>query len=282
MTKQAVKLLAADLQVGEDTGFVQCPFCMAEHEEKFSVSRVDNGLLYNCFRASCGASGFIGTGYWEADYGEKPVRPKRRPYTGSLKSLEVRDLKYFEEAFGIHPNGFRVTERDEYALPLLDPIGRNKGWIIRQPRWKGIECPRKGNPNPDYPKALSYKNEPDHSKLSWGREVEWDKDHLVIVEDILSAWKISQVSKHLGVSLNGVTMGYEEVKEIGRTRPLSVTIWLDPDATNAAYKIQRKWGLSFNYCSVITSEHDPKDMPAQAIKELLNAGWESDSELPSE
>lgn len=277
MSKQAVKLLAQGLSVGEDSGFVPCPFCHAEHEQKFSVSRLDTGLIYNCFRASCGASGFISTGYWEADYGEKPVRPKRRPYTGELHEYTAEDTAFFREAWDIEPTGFMVTDRDEYALPILGPTGFRKGWVIRQPRWKSApECARTGNPNPDYPKALTYKDEPDHSKLSWGRKTRGDMEHIVLVEDILSAWKITQHTNHIGVALQGTTLGYEEVKEIGRERPLSVTIWLDPDATNAAYKIQHKWGLSFNQCSVITSDADPKDIAPEVLREKLDARWQGD------
>jgi hypothetical protein len=95
----------------------------------------------------------------------------------------------------------------------------------------------------------------------------------VIVEDILSAWKITQQTESVGVALNGADMGYEEVKELGGETPLSVTIWLDPDATNQAYKIQHKWGLSFNYCSVVTSEADPKDLSYDELMEKLDVGW---------
>lgn len=283
MSKQAVKLIAADLAVGEDSGFVQCPFCMAEHEEKFSVTRTETGLLYNCFRASCGASGFLGTGYWEADYGEKPVRPKRRPYLYPLQDLTVEDREFFKSTWGVYPTGFKVTERDEYAFPLNDARGYRKGWVIRQPIWKGRECHRHGVDNDDYPKAMTYKDKPEYSKLSWGKKnVEHCNGvelgplknlHIVIVEDVLSAWKVTQCSHAIGVALNGAQMGYEDVKEIGAQRPVAVSIWLDPDATSQAYKIQHKWGLSFNFCHVITSEHDPKDMSREDIKEKLNVGW---------
>jgi len=274
MSKQAVKLLAEGLSVGEDTGFVECPFCQAPHEQKFSVTRIDTGLLYNCFRASCGASGFVGTGYWEADKGQKPVKPKRRPYTHPLTPLTAEDFEFFYFTWGIKPNGFMVTDQDEYALPMLSPVSYRKGWVIRQPMWKGRTCHRHGVPGK--PKALSYKDEPHYSRLSWSDEPT-DADHIVVVEDILSAWKIGQSSNAIGVALNGADMGYEEVKEIGAVRPVSVSVWLDPDATNQAYKIVHKWGLSFNYCSVITSDKDPKDISPEEIKEKLsNVGWEGD------
>jgi hypothetical protein len=267
MSKQAVKLLAENLSVGEDTGFIDCPFCQAPHEQKFSITRIDNGLLYNCFRASCGAAGFVGTGYWEAEKGERPVKPKRRPYTHPLFELLQEDENFFADTWSIMPRGYMVTDQDEFALPILGPTGYRKGWVIRQPLWKGRNCHRHGVPGK--PKALTYKDEPEHSRLSWGQKSLDEQAHIVIVEDILSAWKVSQYSTAIGVALNGADMGYEEVKEIGSTRPLAVSIWLDPDATNQAYKIQSKWGLSFNLCSIITSEKDPKDISPEEIKERV-------------
>lgn len=271
MSKQEVKLLAADLRVGEDSGFIPCPFCRAEHEEKFSITRSETGLLYNCFRASCGASGFIGTGYWEAEYGEKPARPKRRPYLGKVLPLEGQDIKFFRDTWGLrNTEGFGVTDRDEYILPLLAPDGYRKGYVVRQPQWKGRStCPRKGVEGK--PRALTYKDEPHFSKLSWSHQR--SSKHVVIVEDIISAWKISQVGAARGVALNGAQMGYEDVKEVGAQRPGVVTVWLDPDATNAAYKIQSKWGLSFNFCHVVTSHSDPKDMTEEEIKEKLDVAF---------
>jgi hypothetical protein len=269
VSKQAVKLLADGLGVGEDTGFVTCPFCQAEHEEKFSVTRIDTGLLYNCFRASCGAAGFVGTGYWESEPGVVPTRPQRKPYTQSLHVLESADVDFFVDTWNLAPRGYRITDSDEYALPILGTTGFRKGWVIRQPRWKGVQCHRYGEPGK--PKALTYKDEPDYSRLSWGKKCLDRWAHVVLVEDILSAWKVSQCTYAYGVSLNGADLGYEEVKEVCSVSPLKVSIWLDPDATNQAYKIQSKWGMSFNDCAVLTGDDDPKALSQEILQEKLDA-----------
>ena len=272
MSKQAVRLLAANLGIGEDTGFVECPFCQAPHEEKFSVTRTETGLLYNCFRASCSAGGFIGTGYWQPDVGAKPVRPKRRPYLKPLHRLTEADKLFFVDVWSIRPTEFMHTQEDEYAFPILNPDGYRKGWVIRQPVWKGrYTCHRDGVAGK--PKALTYKDELEASRLSWSPQLT-DSKHVVIVEDIISAWKVGQFTAARGVALNGADLGYEEVREIGRFRPDAVTIWLDPDATNQAYKIQSKWGLSFNYCHVVTTDADPKDHDPDKMQEVINVEWE--------
>lgn len=281
--KKQVKLLASGLHVGEDSGFTECPFCQVNHEEKFSVTRLDTGLVYNCFRASCGAKGFISTGYWEAEYGEKPVRPKQRPYVNRLHTPSDLDNDFFRGTWGIEPYGFKVTHRDEFALPMEGPAGNRRGWVIRQPVWKGRECHRKGVEGK--PKALTYKDRAEDSRLAWASFVGYlpfttdvsrgISKHIVLVEDILSAYKVSQSLPKVatGVALNGVDLGYQEVIEIGKESPLVVSIFLDPDATNAAYRIQAKWGLSFNYCRVITADRDPKDIDKEELEALLVVDW---------
>lgn len=274
MSKNDVKLLGADLAVGESTEFVRCPFCMAEHEQKFSVTRTETGLLYNCFRASCPAGGFVGTGYWEAAPPAGIIKPKRRPYLRPLYPITAKDEVFFRKTWDLNPRGFMHTDRDEYALPILAPHGFRKGWVIRQPVWKGRKCWRSGVPGK--PKALTYKDDPEQSKLSWSRRLttENSPDHIVVVEDILSAWKVSQSCSARAVALNGADMGYTEVAEIAQTSPAAVTIWLDPDATSQAYRLLGKWGLSFNYCSVLISEADPKDIPKDEIRRrIADAGW---------
>jgi hypothetical protein len=282
VSKQAVKLIGEGLGIGESTEMMECPFCLAGHEKKFSVSRNEQGLLYGCFRASCSAAGFVPTGFWEGVPSDlKPVK-KRKPYIWPLSKTTGMDHKFFTETWGLYPTQFKVTERDEYAFPILNPDGFRKGYVIRQPVWKGRECHRKGVPGK--PKALTYKDEPHYSRLSWAparyvvpnRRVR-NTQHVVIVEDILSAWKIAQSTHVSAVALNGANLGYEEVKEIAGLRPALVTVWLDPDATTQAYRIQSKWGLSFNHCSVITSDADPKDISEEVIKEkLADAGFEGD------
>jgi len=275
MSKHAVKLLAQGLSIGEDTGFVECPFCMAAHEEKFSVTRTVTGLLYNCFRASCGASGFIPTGYWDDGPAARTTpKPKNRPYINALYLLTDMDTTFFKEEWGVDPIDFKVTSKDEYALPILHPVGFPRGWVIRQPVWKGVtSCPRKGVPNK--PKALNYKDRHDHSRLSWSPWSRVVNPHqVVVVEDIISAWKIGQCYRDArGVALNGAKMGYPEAAEIAKENPTCVTIWLDPDVTNQAYKILHRWGLSFNYCRVVTSDADPKDMTPKQIEEILHVEW---------
>lgn len=267
MSKQEVKLIGADLQIGESVDGLECPFCRATHEHKFGVTRTENGLLYGCWRASCSGSGFIPTG--AADF--EKVRPSKKPpkpYRFPLHDLTEEDLQFFQDTWGLEMGDEKVTERDEYAFPILDPRGYRKGWVIRQPRWKGVTCGRTGQEG--YPKALTFKDDPDHSRLSW--PISPSEYHpgstVVVVEDYLSALKIVQATEGRirACALNGADMGNHEAKEIAQVSPHEVVIWLDPDATGAAYRLQAKYGLAFPLCRVTTSELDPKDMSPDVIR----------------
>lgn len=278
MSKLEVKLLGEGLAVGESTDFLPCPFCYAKHEQKFSVTRSETGLLYNCFRASCSASGFVG-GYYEVEPGLYKPLVKRKPYLGSLNALSLEDKEFFAHTWNVYPRGFMATADDEYALPMLAADGFRRGWVIRQPRWKGRECHKVGVVSK--PKALTYKDEPSYTKLSWAPGSVSD-EHVVIVEDILSAWKVTQSTGYKAVALNGAQLGYAEIKEICELKPVLVTVWLDPDATKQAYAIQAKWGLSFNHCAVTVSKADPKDITRPEIAQrLADDRRESDSSLPT-
>ena len=50
--------LNSELEVGETTRSVQCPFCLKQNGD-FAVTRTEDGLLYKCFRVACDSRGFI-------------------------------------------------------------------------------------------------------------------------------------------------------------------------------------------------------------------------------
>lgn len=278
--KTQVRLLGADL--GLDCSLTTtCPFCNAA-EKKFSIKRTASGFLYNCYRASCGSSGFA------SDSGEIPegavsTKPKRRPWINPTYNLLPVDVAFFEETWGIQDAGdyMKFTADNRYAFKLRPPSGMlvklppygigDRGWLIRSPVWKGVVCHRETTYTG--PKSVSYFNDPDGSHLAWTKEVTVDS-HIVLCEDFLSAIKVSQsCRKTVGVSLSGVHLDYAGVEEILALNPLCVTICLDPDAQKAAYRMLQKWGLLFNACQIISFDKDPKDISASELCEKLTLRW---------
>ena len=274
-----VRMEAEGLGVGATLSAVLCPACGGGERKsrKFSITRNPDGLLYHCFRASCGASGFIPTAGILLHGGPMPTdtvaRAKSRVYTGELLPLEPADKEYFMARFGIEcdalPAGLlNVNERGEYVTEIRDSLGRGRGYVVRRGGWTGEPAaprPRKT----DGPKSLVFMNDPRTPAQAWMPV--WSGGNprrVLLVEDCMSAivagyydWKPCAL---LGTHLNA-----ERVREIALEMPTEVVIALDRDATNAAFGMARKWGLAFPKVRVIPLLKDIKDTSPDELQRLL-------------
>ena len=287
--KNDVRLLGANLRVGEEAELTTCPSCLSVHEKKFSVKRTERGLLYNCYRGTCRFSGFL------SEVGELPegavfTTPIKKPWIQPLLRLEPMDVDFFWDTWEIAPHGIRVTEDQRYALPLVGPTGRTGGWVIRRPEWSGKVCPRTCIIG--YAKAMTYKNDPIIPTTSycfgadkelvtpWGEKHSFPErvQHVVLVEDYLSALKVTQAlegtqQRTVGIALNGTHIDYRGISQILEMQPLMVSICLDPNAQAQAFKLLAKWGLSFNACRVLALDDDPKAVSKDELRERLLVRW---------
>jgi hypothetical protein len=268
-TRGSIRLLAADLYVGDTASNILCPFCGVQHEKKFSITRTEGGLLYNCYRAKCGESGFVpDEGAWIQR--TKPDVPVDRPYIQKLYPIEDIDVEFFEHHFGISTSyirQIRLTEDGRYALPLFSPQGARRGWCIRQPVWSGL--PQIRGAVPGMPKAQTYKDRAYYPNTGWSRTAPQIRPKIVLTEDVFSAAKVAAAG-YTTVSLQGISLSYDGAKEIKQADPLFVAIWLDPGAESAAYRLLDKWGLTFNYTCVIVGDKDPKYYSKDEIEEKLS------------
>lgn len=284
--RNTIRLYAEGMEVGEDLTNLECPSCQVGHEKKFSISRVEGGILYNCYRGKCGFKGFIpDVGLWETR--SDPTRPVNRPFTGDVFPLNEQETQFFMDTFGLDylrvSADLRRTDhygRFHYVLPIHGPYELWRGHQLRQPHWYGVEhIPHSEEYDPNYPKASTYKNKYTDPVISWAAtkaqrsEILYgERMHVVLVEDYLSAMRVSCPEQRVvGVALNGTQLNYEGVKEIKKINPLAVSIWLDPGAEHAAYRILKEWGLTFNYTNVIVSEYmkDPKYHTDEELEEVL-------------
>ena len=254
--KNEIRLLAADMQIG-DTQRVVCPFC-GDRERTFSITRHENGLLYNCYRASCGSRGF--TPEPGHDLPNRPPKPKVQPYRGELQVLGEDDFEYFSWHYDLCRDSVRDSvvdaiyrnEHDEYVLPVRNPVGRVRGYNVRQP-WPG--APRKGREGAPKSKLWMHSEEP---SMAWYTYPGIPRT-LVVVEDQLSAMMASEQYECDAVALLGTHMNAERAREIASVRPEEVIIALDPDATDQAFAMARKWGLAWPKCLVAILDRDIKD-----------------------
>ncbi len=260
--KTEARLIAANLAANQ-TAYVDCPACGGHR--KFSVTRRPAGVIWNCFKLECDVKGST---IEHAALQPAPARgTKLKPYTGAIYNPDVRDCAYFYERFGLEGIGdcIAVSVDDRYIFPVQNYLGHISGYVLREPVWSGIECPRKGTGRG--PKAVLYMHS-DAPTQSWYRS-KYAGPKIVLVEDQLSAMKVAQQTETTAVALLGTQLDARKVREISQYRPDEVIIALDEDATDQAFKLARKWGLAFSKVRVAILEQDLKDTDNDDILEVL-------------
>ena len=242
-----------------DSLTTQCPEC---GREKFSITRTSTGLLYNCYRDACDTAGHAGAvGISQKREKHKTLKQgKLRPYVGGLRELRGHEYARFIvdnrcERDRIQNCGrFKwATDAGCYAFPVMDPRGFERGIVLR--RFDGR-----------LPKA-STRMHTDGPHLSWYQGGE-DR-RVVLVEDQISAVRLQPW--YTTVSLLGTSLTPEGAMEIANYKPTRVTIALDEDAVNTAYKLRKWYGLLFPAVDVVHLSKDVKHMTDEEIEEKFNA-----------
>jgi len=262
--KQEIKLTALHLAV-DDTIMAECPFCCAQHEHKLAITRKDTGLIYHCFRASCGASGFIPSNSSDVEAPKKGKKTKIRMYDGPVWWPIDYPFSFLQERFGIHPRYLQelgIVDIDElnYLLPVYS-IKSNK--VSRQLRYfDGTEPKAVLYP---YSQGPYYQEHRGKSKEYMGKPV------TVVVEDYFSMLKVQQNSRGnvRAVSIVGTHISEEMAIWLGRTSS-KIVMMLDPDAVSKAFKWKRTYSLIWPECNVVLLEEDPKDTDNEVLTELLS------------
>lgn len=246
-----VCLLGAELDVGESMR-TYCPTC---GRKEFSITRDDDGLLYQCFRASCSTAGRTG--------GRSLIRVRRKPTTVHRYEGAVQDMNDATSAVLADRVGFdsdhlivakaRVAEDGRVAFPIIGPLGTRRGWVLRA--YDGRE-----------PKALT-RMDIEEPHTSWYTASRWERGQTVwLVEDIPSAVRAARYVDCIalcGTGCNDATVG--EISAHYRN-----VVWaLDADATTTALKQHRKWSLFFETSRVQVLERDFKDTEEEILCGLL-------------
>lgn len=271
--QDVVRMAGRGLAIGENAEPSNCPFCRADHEAKFSVKRVEDGYLYNCFRGKCGAAGFVSAS-GAASFASRHSREKRNRYmiydSSRLKGLDAEDYRFFEMKWNLRKNALAgnvfISPEDEYVFRIRDSRDVTRGWHVRQPVWKGVRCHRNGLADMGKPKGMTYKDDPESSKAAWfNRE---SNGPLVIVEDYLSAMKVLQAGFR-ALCLFGTVITDADKQEIRSQGIIGGTvIWLDADAQEQAYRNAQRHGVNLNMRVVCTTK-DPKALSESAIQEVI-------------
>ena len=237
-----------DLAIGE-TYRGRCPAC--HRPSTFSVTRLSNSLVYNCYAASCGLRGRKGTALTADDMRqrysrEQPETPTPRPLPSFTHHEHVTRLC---EAHGITPEDV-----------AYDPLRGRVVFILRDLRGRAIDAIGR-TVRGDLPKWLRYSDSKAPVVVGDGR---W----LILVEDIVSARKACQACPAAAsMALLGTSRSTEHLMRASQFD--QVFICLDKDATDKAVAIHRRLSAFVDRCVVVMLSSDIKDMQDRDIRELF-------------
>lgn len=264
-----LKLQALDLHVDESK-IIHCPFCKATHERSLSITRKESGVVYHCFRASCGVSGFVPSSPGQM-HTHREVK-KTKPYRGTMIWYDHYHFPFLSERFGIDPvymDGIAIADEEQhhYLLPVANIYRQGViGWQLR--KFDGSK-----------PKAILY-YEDAGPYLQYvpvpNRGLYRSKPTIYVVEDYFSMLKVQEACDRQNlngkaISILGTHITDELAVWLGK-HSKTVRMMLDPDALSKAYKFNKQYGLLWGNSSVVLLDQDPKDTPMDALKEIVTYG----------
>lgn len=263
LVEESIKSNALDYEVDE-TVMGLCPFCNVTHEATLSVTRTEEGLLYNCFRASCGAKGFISSGVWRIPPETKDIKFKKFKPHEFVKDLEdlpqsVLDVmldKYELTEAELNEQRIKfVRAENRLYMPVFDYTSERFGGISKT-LTAGVKSF----------KTINYFDR-ESSRLSYPRGGSDRGGAIAVVEDVLSSIKVNRYVR--AVALLGHTISIEQIKEL-RSQTDHLIIMLDNDVMHKALQLKKKFGFYFRNFSVILMSNDPKDTESKKLEEIIN------------
>jgi len=270
---QEILLLAQALAPFETDNSSSCPFCSGgiSKDKSFSVTRVAEGVLYNCYRATCGESGFIPSTKMQASVGTvydtdgkknkalmKTFTPKIYKY--SLVPLSIEQEVFFFNKFGLTHAEIKANDikwspaRGSYAFPVFDYRGYTIGIMDRS--YTGRK-----------PKAIMYW-EKDEPKMHFPQGGKHNKSTTIfLVEDHISAIKMSRYCRCVALLGTHLT---DRAAVILNYLADNIVFCFDNDATNKAIKLAKHFSALFKGTEVLHLNKDPKDMTDKELKKLTS------------
>jgi hypothetical protein len=260
MMREEIKMMALDL-AQEESMITHCPFCGAKHEKTFSMTRKADGIVYHCFRASCGASGFVGSNSFAPVY-KKEFEGK--PYTGQYWYDDVHPTLAYKFDIGEAYLSTVATVddmNDHNLLPVYNINGRKAGWQLR--KFDGSQ-----------PKAILYYDRPGPYVQMYRRpRMLRSKGTVFLVEDYFSMLKVQEVCDALQLPAMAVSLMGTDVQD-------EVALWLakhfnhvvfmlDPNAIHKSMRYARKHRLLWDSVNIVQLEDDPKDSSQEVLIEIV-------------
>lgn len=273
----SVQNISSELEVGESFRGI-CPECLggSSEEQSFSVKRISPTLAsFICYRATCNlGSGRVAV--YEQDgkifrSTSKAVSHNRRIpdlYPLSEDAVELLQNKYGWSKLQMRYAAVRLTEDKRLGFPIKSINNVTKGYEIRKEK----ELYRGKREYGSIPKSWKFINDNERAQASWYRHQRHTKknsDTLVIVEDILSAVRLTPYCD--SAALLGTNLLRPVIADIRSQGYETVWLALDQDATKKAFSLVRRLQPELPNMSVMYLAKDIKNMDETELEELMRS-----------
>ena len=272
--KTQLSYLNSELELGETTRSIQCPFCLKQNGD-FAVTRVEDGLLYKCFRVACDSKGFIPSnlGEWNSReflpiYSSAVRKTEEYPYESHIINLNENQILYLQNKFELTNeeiilNKIKWCDKTERIIyPILSQNGNTKGYVSRY--YKELSGKKY-----DGVKSRTYwiNRSNNYFNVSFPYRREYDvKNIFILVEDIISSIRMARYEQSIALLSNSIP-----TNAMSLLSGKDVIIVLDNDAISHALKIKHRYSLFFKSCQVIPIDKDPKDMSDdELVKKIVS------------
>ena len=270
-----IRLMGLSLEEGTTMPNSVCPECSGgqTNEKSFSLTRIPEGFVYNCYRASCDCGGFVSAKRSQlvqtnsktdktTKGGKKPR--KRSSFRKATTNLSNEQKEFLQSRFTLSDEELEsaairwCASTFSYIVPIFDSNGFKVGVIDRS--WTGRT-----------PKSINHWNT-DATNLYFPRPLHeiQSETPVVVVEDFLSAIKVNRV--HPCAALLGTNLSLTDAMLL-RSLSNKLVIALDPDATSKALKLSKQYSLLFDRVSVVALNKDPKDMSGAEIRNWFSRNY---------
>ena len=251
---------ALGLDVGESS-MVYCPVCdnAPPYKPSLSITRLTEGILFNCFRAVCGTHGFVPS--MPSDLikvaKQKEHKFKQKVFTHPTIDLDDDWLEWLHTTYGIEP--------EEVAANQIKLTLHTKGLVMPLFNVQGYQYGCTTKYFDEQTKAVHYL-ETETSKLAFINPRKHGTT-VILVEDMLSAIRVHRF--HQGVALLGTHLNAQQVQDLLKAGHKRVIMALDPDAIAKAVKLRQMYGLFFDEFVIRSLSDDPKNLSHEKLKEEL-------------
>ena len=234
-----------------------CPKC--KRYNTFTVSRDLSTIKWNCYSSSCNYRGVKTNLDMSIDDVRRRFKHERKENNRNVR-FNYNDSLGYSYHIGNFLDKYCINNRD---IPVLyDPLERRVAFMI-QHNGENIDAIGRALDVWRKPKWKRY-NDINNSIV-----VPFDaspKSNLIIVEDIISAWKaVTYLDDTDAMPLLGTSLSTNNLNKIWDTYN-SVTIALDKDATDKAINMSRRIFVGVDKCKVVALELDIKDMSVEEIQ----------------